>query len=75
MTRTDLVSWMEAFLREEEAADRFSGTVAIDHADRVVFQGAYGLAHQGLRVPNTIIGTNAASSAAPRCERLQRISS
>jgi CubicO group peptidase (beta-lactamase class C family) len=45
---------MDGFLRDEEAADRFSGVVAIEHGERVVFQGAYGQAHRGFCVPNAI---------------------
>jgi CubicO group peptidase (beta-lactamase class C family) len=42
------------FLDEEEAADRFSGTVAIEHGGEIVFTGAYGHAHLGFGVRNRV---------------------
>jgi D-alanyl-D-alanine carboxypeptidase len=50
--REDLNRWMAEFLRQEEAADRFSGAVAIAHGAEVAFEAAYGMQHQGFRVPN-----------------------
>ncbi len=43
---------LSVFLREEEAADRFSGVVVIERGGAIVFSGAYGHAHLGLDVPN-----------------------
>lgn len=52
--RDALIGSMSEFLREEEAADRFSGVVAIEHGDEIVFSAACGMAHQGFRVPNRL---------------------
>lgn len=45
---------LQDYLHCEEAADRFSGAVAIEHADDIVFEAAVGLAHRGLGVPNHV---------------------
>lgn len=42
------------YLGREEKHDRFSGTVMIQHDDEVVLEGAYGCAHLGFCVPNTM---------------------
>lgn len=44
---------LSAFLRAEEDADRFSGTVVVERAGEIAFVGAYGRAHLGLDVRNT----------------------
>jgi len=45
---------LDEFLRREEAAGRFSGTVAIGREDGSISAAAYGFAHAGFRVPNEI---------------------
>lgn len=45
---------LRAFLDQEEAADRFSGTVVIEHGAETVLAGAYGHAHLGLGVRNQL---------------------
>ena len=59
--RLDVVSdaWrdlhtLSTFLRAEEAADRFSGTVVVERGGETVLSGAYGYAHAGFRVPNDV---------------------
>jgi CubicO group peptidase (beta-lactamase class C family) len=57
----------------------FSGVVRVDDADRAAFSPAYGLAHRGHRVPNTLAtrfaiasgtkGLTAPSSATPAAAR------
>ena len=42
------------FIEAEEAANRFSGTVVIEHEGETVFSGAYGHAHLGLGVRNKL---------------------
>jgi CubicO group peptidase (beta-lactamase class C family) len=45
---------LSTFLRDEEAADRFSGTVVVERGGETVLSGAYGHAHLGFRVPNAL---------------------
>ena len=45
---------LAAFLRREESADRFSGAVAVERGGETVFSEAYGHAHLGFRVPNSV---------------------
>ncbi len=45
---------LASFLDEEEAQDRFSGAVVVEQDGDTIFSGAYGYAHQGLRVRNEL---------------------
>jgi CubicO group peptidase (beta-lactamase class C family) len=51
---TDHASIDEHALHEAAARVRFSGVVTVDVADRRVLERAYGYAHRGHRVPNTV---------------------
>ena len=45
---------LRRFIEREEAEDRFSGTVVIEHGSETIFTGAYGHAHLGLGVRNQL---------------------
>lgn len=45
---------LRSFIDQEEAEDRFSGTVVIERGGETVFAGAYGHAHLGLGVRNQL---------------------
>lgn len=45
---------LDAELRVREAQDRFSGVVLITQGENTLFAGAYGFAHRGWRVRNTL---------------------
>lgn len=53
MAELDLAGLTE-FLEEEAAADRFSGVVAIERGGATILSAAFGYAHLGLAVPNSI---------------------
>jgi CubicO group peptidase (beta-lactamase class C family) len=50
----EAVAQLKAFVEEEAAADRFSGTVLLARDGEVLFEGAYGLASKRFDVPNVI---------------------
>lgn len=53
LSAPSLISFRE-FLAGEEADDRFSGVVVVEHRGETVFAGAYGHAHLGLGVRNEL---------------------
>ena len=50
----DVAADLTTFLEREEAEDRFAGVVVVEHRGDTVVAGAYGHAHLGLGVRNTI---------------------
>lgn len=44
----------QAYVEKLAAADAFSGTVLIARGDKLVYQGAFGLASRGFQVPNRL---------------------
>jgi CubicO group peptidase (beta-lactamase class C family) len=54
LTEGEAIAALEARLREDAAADRFSGTVLIAKDGRVIFSKAYGLADRERGIPNTL---------------------
>jgi len=50
----EAVAQLRAFVEEETAADRFSGTVLLARDGEVLYEGAYGLASKRFDVPNKI---------------------
>jgi len=50
----DAVQQLKAFVEEQAAADRFSGTVLLARDGEILFEGAYGLASKRFDVPNKI---------------------
>lgn len=54
MAMADVPKGLTTFLAREEADDRFSGVVVVEHRGETVFAGAYGHAHLGLGVRNEI---------------------
>lgn len=53
-TMDEAVAGVEALLREEAAADRFSGAVLVTKQGQVVFSHAVGLADRQSGIPNTL---------------------
>ncbi len=54
MRERALCDSLRTFLDQEEAADRFSGTVVVERGAETIFAGAYGHAHVGLGVRNEL---------------------
>jgi len=50
----ELASAVKAYVGKLAAADAFSGTVLVAHGDKVVYQGAFGLASRAYGVPNRL---------------------
>jgi CubicO group peptidase (beta-lactamase class C family) len=50
----ELASAVKAYVEKLAAADVFSGTVLVAHGDKVVYQGAFGLASRAYGVPNRL---------------------
>ena len=49
-----MVEALTAFVEDLTQAEKFSGAVLVARHDEPVFCQAYGLAHQGFGVPNTV---------------------
>ena len=49
-----MLDQFRTFVEREEAEDRFSGVVVVEHAGETVFAGAYGHAHLGFGVRNQL---------------------
>jgi Beta-lactamase len=54
LTEAEALAALEGFVREEAAADRFSGAVLVAKDGEVLFSKAYGLADREQRIPNTV---------------------
>ena len=54
LTHEELAKATQAYVEKLAAADAFSGTVLIAQGDKVVYQGAFGLASRGFQVPNRL---------------------
>jgi CubicO group peptidase (beta-lactamase class C family) len=54
LTGREAVEGLEAFVRKEAAADRFSGAVLVAKDGEVLFDKAYGLADREQEIPNTL---------------------
>jgi CubicO group peptidase (beta-lactamase class C family) len=54
LTEDEAIADLQARLREDTAADRFSGAVLVARNSRVVFSQAYGLADRERGIPNTL---------------------
>jgi D-alanyl-D-alanine carboxypeptidase len=54
LSETAVVRAIRRRVEKTAAEDRFSGSVLISKGDRVIFQGAYGLAEKSFGVPNRV---------------------
>lgn len=54
LTEAEAMAALKGFVREEVAADRFSGAVLVAKDGKVLFSDAYGLADREREVPNTV---------------------
>jgi D-alanyl-D-alanine carboxypeptidase len=54
LTEAEGLAALETFVREETAADRFSGAVLVAKDGDVLFSKAYGLADREQEIPNTV---------------------
>ncbi len=54
MTEADALAALKTLLREDAAADRFSGAVLVAKDGQVLFSHAYGLADRKRGIPNTL---------------------
>jgi CubicO group peptidase (beta-lactamase class C family) len=54
LTDEETLAGLETWLREETAADRFSGAVLVAKDGEGLFLGAYGLGDRELQIPNTL---------------------
>jgi CubicO group peptidase (beta-lactamase class C family) len=54
LTEAEALAALESFVREEAAADRFSGAVLVAKDGQVLFSEAYGLADREQKIPNTL---------------------
>lgn len=54
LTQAQLVAALQAKLRHEAAADRFSGAVLVAKNGTPIFARAYGLADRSKKIPNTV---------------------
>jgi CubicO group peptidase (beta-lactamase class C family) len=54
LTEAEAIAALKGFVREEVAADRFSGAVLVAKDGKVLFSDAYGLADREREVPNTV---------------------
>ena len=54
LTEAEAMAAPKGFVREEVAADRFSGAVLVAKDGKVLFSDAYGLADREREVPNTV---------------------
>jgi D-alanyl-D-alanine carboxypeptidase len=54
LTEAEAIAALETFVREEAAADRFSGAVLVAKDGDVLFSEAYGLADRERKIPNMV---------------------
>jgi CubicO group peptidase (beta-lactamase class C family) len=54
LSDSELAAALDASLKKDTAADRFSGTVLIAKSGKTVFSGAYGLADREKKIPNQL---------------------
>jgi CubicO group peptidase (beta-lactamase class C family) len=54
LTEAEALAALKSFVREEAAADRFSGAVLVAKEGKVLFSDAYGLADREQKIPNTV---------------------
>ncbi|NMO18826.1 beta-lactamase family protein [Pyxidicoccus fallax] len=54
LTHEEVASATRAYVEKLTAAEAFSGTVLIAQGDKVIYQGAFGLASRGFQVPNRL---------------------
>ncbi|HYO73457.1 MAG TPA: serine hydrolase [Archangium sp.] len=54
LTDEEVAHATQLYVQKLSAADAFSGTVLIAHGDKVIYQGAFGLASRAHQVPNRL---------------------